>query len=204
MNTFFSMEPLTKLLNTLVHLLQGRLPARRDTLQVFGVILFTVFGWSIRGFLYKIPSFTLYFGLSSNLSILSYMLSFALLESGLVAGALLLLSMALPARFLKEGFAYKGCLITFTATTAMILFESWFRIDFFKDIMAGQYYMVPPLVIGLVLSVGLLLLLLWLFRAKPQLQKYVLYAAEQLGIFTYIYVPLGLIGLAVVIVRNIL
>ncbi len=36
----------------------------------------------------------------------------------------------------------------------------------------------------------------------PRWQKYLVYAAEQLGIFTYIYVPLGLIGLLVVLVRN--
>ncbi len=190
--------------SSLTHLLRQRLPARKDTLQVFGVVLFAVFGWSIRGFLYKIPSFTLYFGLLSNLSILSYMLSFALLESILVTGALVVLCAILPARSLKEGFAYKGFLTVCTATIAMILFESWFRVDFFKDLMVGQDYMVPPFMIGLVLSVAALLSLLWLFRRRPRLQKYVLYAAEQLGVFTYIYVPLGLIGLVVVLVRNIL
>ena len=195
---------MTSLHISLANPIWRRLPARRDTLQVFGVVLFAVFGWSIRGFLYKIPAFTLYFGLLNNLSILGYMLSFALIESLLVTASLLVLSVILPARALKEGFAYKGSLIVFTATVAMILFELWFRIDFFKDIMAGQYYMLPPFVIGLVLSVASLLALVWLFHSRPRLQKYVLLAADQLGIFTYIYVPLGLIGLFVVIIRNIL
>jgi hypothetical protein len=193
----------TQLFNSLTRFLQERLPPRKDILQVFGVVLFAVFGWSIRGFLYKVPAFTLYFGLISNMSILGYMLAFALLESILVTGILLMLSVALPARSLREGFAYKGFLIIFVAAIAMILFEWWFQIGFFKDILAGQYYMVPTFVSGLVLCIAALLLLLWLFRARPRFQSYVLYAAEQLGIFTYIYVPLGVIGLVVVILRNI-
>ncbi len=190
------------MLQSISHSIQKRLPARVEALRVFGVVLFAVFGWSIRGFLYKVPAFTLYFGLSANLAILSYMLSFALLESVLVIAALLALAACLPARWLKQGFAYKGSLIVFVAAVAMILFEQWFRIGFFKDIMAGQYYMVPPFIIGLASSIVALFGLLWLLRAQPRFQKYILYAAEQLGIFTYIYVPLGLIGLAVVLIRN--
>ncbi len=178
------------------------MPERRDTLQVFGVVLFAIFGWSIRGFLYKVPSFTLYFGLSSNLAVLCYMLSFALLESLLVIGFLLGLSVLLPARVLKDGFAYKGFLIVLVAAVAMIVFEFWYRVDFFKDMMNGQYYMVQPFIMGSVLSIVVLAGLLWLFHARPRWQKYLVYAAEQLGIFTYIYVPLGLIGFLVVLVRN--
>ncbi len=188
--------------NSLFRVIQSRLPERRDALQVFGVVLFAVFGWSIRGFLYKIPSFTLYFGLSTNLAVLCYMLSFALLESLVIIGCLLALAALLPARVLKEGFAYKGFLIVLVAALAMIVFEFWYRVDFFKDMMNGQYYMVAPFVMGSVSSIIVLAGLLWLFHVRPRWQKYLVYAAEQLGIFTYIYVPLGLIGFLVVLVRN--
>ncbi len=191
-------------MNPLFHAIGTRLPARNDILHVFGVVLFAVFGWSIRGFLYKIPAFTLYFGISTNLAILSYMLSFALLESVLVMVALLAVAAILPAQALRRGFAYKGFLVILVATLAMILFEGYFQIGYFKDMMAGMYYMVQPFVIGLASCVLALIGLLWFFHARPAYQKYLLYATEQLSVFTYIYVPLGLIGLAVVIVRNLL
>ena len=179
-----------------------RLPARNEILQVLGVVLFAVFGWSIRGFLYKIPAFALYFGLGANLAILCYMFAFALLESLLITGALLLAAMALPARALKQGFAYKGFVVILVAAIAMILFEGYFRVDFFKEIMAGDDSSIPPFVIGLIASVLAVIALFWLVRIQPFLQKAVLYVMEQLSVFTYIYVPLGLIGAVVVLIRN--
>ncbi len=182
--------------------IRGRLPSRSDTLQVFGVVSFLVFGWSIRGFFYKIPSFTLYFGLTANLAILGYMFAFALLESGLVMAFLLVLSVLLPAGILKQGFAYKAFIILLVATAASIVFESWYRVDFFKDMMAGMTYMVAPFLIGIAVAILLLVALLWGFHAWPRLQKYAVFVMEQLSIFTYIYVPLGLLGLIVVLIRN--
>lgn len=179
-----------------------RLPARRDALQVFGVVLFAVFGWSIRGFLYKVPSFTLYFGLTSNLAILCYMFAFALLESALVMGFLLVVSAALPSRWFKDGFAYKGFVVILVTTIASILFEGWYRIDFFKDLMAGDTSSIPPFAMGVVLSAILLAALLWIFRVWPRLQTIARFVMEQLSIFTYVYVPLGLLGLVVVLIRN--
>ena len=181
----------------------SRLPVRREVLQVFSVVLFVVFGWSIRGFLYKVPSFTLYFGLTKNLAILCYMFAFALFESLVVTAALLALAALLPARFLHDGFGYKGFLIVLVATVALIVFEGYYKVDYFKDIMAGDRSSIPPFVEGALASLAVLFGLLWLFHAKPRLQKYARFIMEQFSVFTYIYVPLGLLGLIVVIVRNI-
>jgi hypothetical protein len=188
--------------NPPVYSMRSRLPEKRATLEVLSVVLFAVFGWSIRGFLYKIPSFTLYFGFGANLAILCYMLAFALLESLLVTGLLAGLATLLPSRFLKEGFAWKGFVIVLVAAIAMIVFEGWYRIDFFKDIMAGDRSSIAPFIVGLLVSIVALVGLLLLVRSQPRLQRVVMYIAEQLSIFTYIYVPLGLIGLVVVVIRN--
>jgi hypothetical protein len=181
---------------------RSRLPARREVIGVFGVVLFVVFGWSIRGFLYKVPAFSLYFGLGADLAILCYMFAFALLESLLVTGCLLLLAAILPSRLLKQGFSYKGFIIVFVATIAMIVFEGYYKVDFFKDIMGGDDSSIPPFVIGCIVSIIVLAGFLWLSRLQPRLQKIVQAVVDQLSIFTYIYVPLGLIGLLVVIIRN--
>jgi hypothetical protein len=185
-----------------VRRLRSRLPARSDILQVFSFVLFVVCGWSIRGFLYKIPAFSLYFSLGANLAVLCYMLGFALLESILVTAVLVVLAALLPARLFKEGFAYKGFVAVVVSTIAMILFEGYYQVEYFKDILAHNYSSIPPFVAGLLGAVGSLTALLWLFHHRPALQKYALYLLEQLSLFTYIYVPLGLLGLIVVIARN--
>ncbi len=189
-------------MKSLRHLIEVRLPVRRDVLLVFGVVLFAVFGWSIRGFLYKLPAFSLYFGLGANLAVLSYMLAFALLESLVVTAVLILAASLLPSGWLRAGFAYKSFLIILVATIAIILFEAYYRSDFLKDIMAGYTYMFPPFIAGLLGSLLVLTGLLWLFHRYQRLQGYVIYAVEQISLFTYIYVPLGLVGLVVVMVRN--
>ncbi len=189
-------------MNGFLQLISRRLPARAEALQVFSIVLFAVFGWSIRGFLYKIPAFSLYFGLTSNLAILSYMLAFALLESALVMGFLLLLSVVLPSQWFQQGFAYKGFVVILVTTIASIMFESWYQVEFFKDIMAGDTSSIPPFIVGLIVAIIALFALLWAFRALPWLQKISRLVMEQLSIFTYIYVPLGVLGLAVVLFRN--
>jgi hypothetical protein len=171
-------------------------------LLVFGAVIFAVYGWSIRGFFYKLPSFMLYFGLGANLAILCYMLAFALLESLLVTSLLVLVSVILPSRWLKAGFAYKAFLVILVATIAMILFEGYYRAAFLKDILAGQTYPFPPFILGMAGSILALAALLWLFHWKPRLQAYALDVAERMSLFTYIYVPLGIIGLVVVLARN--
>jgi hypothetical protein len=180
----------------------SRLPERKELREVFNVVLFSVFGWSIRGFLFKMPSFLLYFGLKNNLAILCYMLAFALIETLIVTGVLALISMLLPARVLRKGFAYKGFLTILVASIALILFQGFSQVNFFKDVEASNYSSVPPLVVGLVVAVAALVVLFWIFQRWPRFQKYLLTLVEQFGVFTYIYVPLGLIGLVVVIIRN--
>ena len=189
-------------LNKLPQGILGRIPARRELREVFDVVLFSVFGWSIRGFLYKIPAFTLYFGLKNNLAILCYMLAFALLESLVVTAVLMVIGTLLPSRFLKEGFAYKGFLIILVASVALILFQSYYHINFFYNILAADYSFIPPFIVGLVVSAAFLIALFWIFQQRPRFQKYLLSLVEQFGVFTYVYVPLGLIGLIVVIIRN--
>ncbi len=182
--------------------IRQRLPARSEVLQVFSVVLFAIFGWSIRGFLYKVPSFTLYFGLGANFAILCYMLAFALLESLVVMGFLLALAVVLPASFMKQGFAYKGFIILLVAAAAAIVFESWYSINYVKDIMAGNDYAIPPFITGAVVTIASLAALFWVFALWPRLQKWAHVLMEQFSIFTYIYVPLGLLGLVVVLIRN--
>jgi len=61
-----------------------RLPSNADMFTVLGVVVFIVHSWSVRGFLFKLPSFMLYLSVWDILSVFSYMMAFALLEAMLV------------------------------------------------------------------------------------------------------------------------
>ncbi len=185
-------------------LIVKRLPAQTDILSVLNVVVFVLFGWSIRGFLFEIPSFLLYMGLGDISAILFYMMAFALLESVLVTGGLVILSMLLPSNWLKSGFRYKGFLIVLVATIGFILFQGYYKVGFFQNLIQNDYSPFQPILTGFIVGIVGLIGLLLLFHHSPWLQKYLTKFVDQFSVFSYLYVPLGVIGILVVFVRNLL
>jgi hypothetical protein len=184
-------------------MLRRKLPGRAEVLSVFNVLIFVVFGWSIRGFLYEIPSFLLYLNLGDMTAVVFYMMAFAFLECVLLTAGLVLVSLILPSTWLRTGFAYKGFLIILVATTGFILFQGYYKVGFFQNLINNDYSPFRPVLIGTVLGFVLLVGLFWLFHNRPRLQKYLSGFIDQFSVFSYIYVPLGVIGILVVFVRNI-
>jgi hypothetical protein len=184
-------------------MLRRKLPGRAEVLSVFNVLIFVVFGWSIRGFLFEIPSFLLYLNLGDMAAVVFYMMAFAFLECIFLTGGLVLVSLILPSNWFKTGFGYKGFLIILVATSCFILFQGYYKVGFFQNFLNNDYSPLRPVLIGM--GSGLVVLggLFWLFHNRPRLQKYLSTFIEQFSVFSYIYVPLGVIGILVVFVRNI-
>ncbi|GAB4504234.1 MAG: hypothetical protein Fur0043_12270 [Anaerolineales bacterium] len=171
------------------------MPAPQEMLAVLGAAVFVVFGWSIRGFLFILPSRVMYFHAWEVFSIFMYMMAFALVESLLLTGGLTALGMALPVKWLRQGFSYKGLLIILVGTVAAIGYQRSLGDD------------LPPKATLLLWMAAPLLLTLSLFALLyffPRLSVFLASLAERFTIFAYIYVPLGALGLLVVLLRNIL
>ena len=173
-----------------------RLPERSEFYAVLGVVVFVVFGWSMRGFLHEVPSFILYFKIGQILAVFSYMMGFALLESLLVTFGLGLLSLILPARWFKNGFVYKSFITVVLGGIAMLWLEN--------TVMSWNNKFPPMELLltfaGITVAAWVALLLLLHF-VKP-LQKALLFIADRIGVMVYLYVPLGVLGLFVVLIRN--
>jgi hypothetical protein len=184
-------------------MLRRKLPGRAEALSVFNVLIFVVFGWSIRGFLFEIPSFLLYLNLGDITAVVFYMMAFAFLECVLLTGGLVLVSLILPSSWLKTGFAYKSFLIILVATTGFILFQGYYKVGFFQNLLNNDYSPFRPVLIGMCIGFMVLAGLFWLFHNRPRLQKYLSTFIEQFSVFSFIYVPLGVIGILVVFVRNV-
>ena len=173
-----------------------QLPDRSEFYTVLGVVVFVVYGWSIRGFLHEVPSFIQYFKVGQILAIFSYMMGFALLESLLVTLGLGLLSLTLPGRWFRDGFVYKSFVTVLLGGIAMLWLEN--------TIMSWNNKFPPVELlltfVGITVSVWVVLLLL-LHYLKP-LQKALLFIADRIGVMAYLYVPLGILGLFVILIRN--
>lgn len=172
-----------------------RLPARQDRLAVLGAAVFVVFSWSIRGFLFVFPSRVMYLRAWEVFSIFMYMMAFALAESLLLAGGLTALAMLLPGSWLRQGFAYKGFLTILLGTATAILYQRSLGDD------------LPPketLLLWTAAPLVLLLGLLALLHFFPRLGVILASLAERFTVFVYLYLPLGVLGLLVVVLRNLL
>lgn len=190
--------------SSIAKVFRNKLPVQAEILSVFNVVIFAVFGWSIRGFLFEIPAFLLYLGIGDITAVLFYMLAFALVESIVITGGLVIVSMVLPSNWLRTGFAYKGFLIVLVATIGFILFQGYYKIGFFQNLVKNDYSNFQPVLAGLIVGVLCLVGLFWVFHVKPSFQHYLSKFIEQFTLFGYIYIPLGIIGLLMVLVRNLL
>ncbi len=123
------------------------------------------------------------------------MMAFALLESLTVTAVIVLLSVILPSSWLKEGFAVKGFVFLIVATTAAILFQKELRDHYPSTLMLLANSVLPLLLIGL---------LILIVHSKPKIQSILLNIQDRIQIMLFIYVPLGLLSLMVVMYRNLL
>lgn len=178
--------------------LRERLPHQQDILYVFGGVVFLIYSWAIRGFLYQFSSLRLYHTLGEVFGVFSYLMAFALLECLIITSFLVLIGILLPEKWFKVGFAYKGFITTFVAGIAMVKLHYYlFSLNFALPPM-GRIYL------GATITIVLLVSMIALFQSMPKLQAYLLLVQERLQIFIYFYIPLGLLGTAVVLVRNLL
>jgi hypothetical protein len=180
-------------INLVMKFLQRRLPNRRDIGYAYGGVVFIVYSWALRGFFYQLSSLILYHALGDILPILSYMLALALLESLVVLISLLALAFILPSSWLIEGFGYKAFLAVIVAGAAAVGLESYITRQ-----LTNTFYLYA----GLAASVAILLGLVLLIERLPPIKRMLVGLLDRLSLFTYIYVPLGILSLLVVLIRN--
>jgi hypothetical protein len=172
---------------------KSRLPARDDVFIVLSAILVAVFSWSILGFLFVYPSLVLRYATLEIFAIFSYMMAFASVESILVFGCLVLVSAILPKKWLREGFSYKGFLVVLIGSIAFIQYQTF---------LGGELPEVKTVFLWAGSYLFVLICLILLFHFVQHLQTILVSVAERFTVFAYVYIPLGFLGLIVVILRN--
>ena len=170
-----------------------RLPDKDDIFVVLGVILFAVFSWSIRGFFFILPSILLRYAVVEIIAIFSYMMAVALVESFLVIICLVFISVVLPRTWLREGFSYKGFLVVLITSIVAILYQASIKLEFPETkIFIIWFGVLAFLLIGMILF----------FHYIPRFRTILVTGVKSFTVFAYLYIPLGVLGLAVVIFRN--
>ena len=171
--------------------LKQRFPPWNEILAVYAFIVFAVFSWDIYTFLYYVPSRLLNVGLGGILILFFFQMAFALLESLLVCALMLLLCFLLPGRWLRDSFGTSGFLITVAGASLSLL-----------SVRFTSYPLPPAFWAVIAACVIVLLASIIILNKFPKIQKGLLSFVKRFGIFTYIYVPLGAIGILIFIARN--
>ena len=171
-----------------------RLPAGGELFSVFGLIVFISFTWSLVNAFWRLSSWLMFMTLGEVASVFAYVLMNCLLESALALAFVTALALILPRAALRERFVARGGAFVFFASLWAAL------LDF---ILAWNTLGRAQLLGIAVLFAASAFLLLYFLRRVPALERGMEKFCEQVGVFIYVYVPLGTLGLAVVIVRNI-
>ena len=166
---------------------------------MFASCVVPVHSWSTFTFLDQMPGWLVYLNAWDLIGTFAYTQAFALLESIAVLLVVILLGAILPARFLRDRFATRASILVLLTLGCGIVAQSTGRIPFTGSmawpsksfILGGTLYLA---------SIGASYGLMHRYR---HLEEAVHAFMERLTVFLYIYVPVGILSVAIVVVRNI-
>jgi len=167
-------------------------------LPVFAVFIFFGFSWALYRMFWYVPSWLGYLNVWKILIILAYVLAFGLVESLAMSGFLLLFSLFFPVRIFKVNYVALGSSLAGLVSLVAVLIQRKINLIYRLELWQTAVYPLAFL-FGMALFV---LFLSWLFWRLPILAQIVNSIAERMTLFAYLYTPLGLIGMLVVIGRN--
>jgi len=172
-----------------------RLPAKQDIAPVFAVIVSIIYGWSIAAFLRKIPSWILFLQVDEIIIVLVYVLTVTFLGSILFMIFLLFFCILLPVQYFKNYFAAQGALASLSLIGSVAIY-----INRYSEYGAG-FLKYGPIWLGVTIMIAVFLS--YLAIRVRFLRRAILWVADRLIIFLYVFVPLSVISLSMVILRNI-
>ncbi len=153
-----------------------------------------LFAWALLWFFWNIPSWTKFMTLGYLFATLSYPMSASFLESLTILILLLIPAMILPAAWFRDRFAARGAAVTLGLLGTIMLRDYL--------IVADYFFLKPLPIFWLTLSLSTALLLFLAVKFQ-RMEKALTLLAERLTIFLYIFVPVSVISLLVILVRNI-
>jgi len=176
-----------------------------EFLGIFSSTAFLVYSWSLVIFFWDIPSFLLRFSTWDILGYAAYQFTFAFLESTIASLFIFVLGLLLPAKFLRNHFRAGGmALILAFAINAIVFKERGELIAWFANTFSIQVFTAAQIVLStwavslVILPIGLVMI-----AKKGKIEQALNKFVDNLSVLVGLYVILSLLGIIVVIFRNI-
>jgi len=168
-----------------------RLPPFSDVLSVYAVIASMLFAWSTLLSIWYLPSWLHFMGIGDLIGVFSYVMASSFVESLFVLFFLLLFSMIPPQKYFRDHFAVYGASAAFCVIGLLML----------RLILANFFTISIPRFREILIFAPIAISLLSVFA--PPLRRAWLWFSDRLVVFLYILVPLSVLSLFVILVRNI-
>jgi len=172
--------------------LRKKIPPLHEILALYATIVFLIYGWASITFFWKVPSWLYFLSLGEIAAILFYTFASSLLECTIILLIFLFASLVLPTKWLYNKFAVRGSLIVYTLTFWVVLFT------------LNSLIQLPTTIDVITFGIGVLVtsvLAILLAERFSFVQRLVITVGNRLTIFLYLWLPLGLIGILVIIFR---
>jgi len=172
--------------------LRKKIPPLHEILAVYATIVFLIYGWASITFFWKVPSWLYFLSIGEIAAILSYTFASSLLECTIILFIFLFAGLVLPSRLLADRFAVRASLIVYSLTFWMVLFtlNTLIQLPTTSDFITFG--------LGVSVTSALAILLSERISFVPGL---VMAVGNRLTIFLYLWLPLGLLGILVIIFR---
>jgi hypothetical protein len=172
---------------------------RDDIFLVYSACAFTVFAWSVVAMFYQLPALLLRYNLVEIFGVVAYNLAFALFESVLyflvIFSILLVFALILPKKFLGEHFGTIGSILAILLAVIMMYIQlDYARI--FSLTPRRALFALGVLILGFILSYVMTVFV-------PRFESISRSILQRISILSVIYSFLGILGILIIIVRNI-
>jgi hypothetical protein len=185
-----------------------RLPGKNALFQLFLVVLFPFHAWAFFVFLYELPAYVMQLKVGEIAGILSYVFSFALLESLMVAAFLVVLAMILPGKWFFDHFLPQGVALVIISAIWLAALNFWLWKRLLDALYSAGGEQLPllalavPLVIWLVSYLAAVVGLSIALRRFTKVEKALLEFADRITVLSAIFLTADVISLGVLGVRN--
>ena len=181
-------------MSTALAMVKGRLPVIREIIPVYAVIAFMLFGWSWVLLSWNLPSWLNFMSPAHLFAVFSYSVATVFLESLLFLLLILIAAFILPGSWLKDAFAVRGSLLSLSALGLTLLRAYLGSTDL-------RYPNSPAILAG---AVALLTLALITLSIRfDRFGRGVAWLADRLIVFLYLLIPISIISIITVLVRNV-
>lgn len=175
---------------------QSRLAPRSEYFKLFLVCIFPVHLWALINLANTVPSMLLLMNTRQMISVVAYVLAFALFESLAIFALLFLISSLMPFRYFGAQLVPLGSMVVIIASIAAALIhfhDSW-------NIQAFQFEHWAVLWVALALAaIGLAA---YLVSRHERVAQIIRSGAERLSLLSFAYLTVDVLGVLVILARN--